>query len=38
MDQLKWVVLMVLFNQKDQATNLAWLEDLIYDKVPVQLH
>ena len=38
MDQLKWVVLMVLFNQKDQATNLSWLEDLIYDEVPVQLH
>lgn len=38
MDQLKWVVLMVLFNQKDQAANLAWLEDLIYDEAPVQLH
>lgn len=38
LDQLKWVVLMVLFNQKDQATNLAWLEDLVYDEGPVQLH
>ena len=38
LDQLKWVVLMVLFNQKDQAANLAWLEDLVYDEGPVQLH
>ncbi len=38
LDQLKWVVLMVLFNQKDQATNLAWLEDLVYDEGPVELH
>ena len=37
-DQLKWVVLMVLFNQKDQNANLAWLEDLIYDETPFQLH
>ena len=38
LDQLKWVVLMVLFNQKDQATTLTWLEDLVYDEGPVLLH
>lgn len=38
LDQLKWVVLMVLFNQKDQTTNMGWLEDLIYDDIPFQLH
>lgn len=31
-DQLKWVVLMVLMNQPDeQPSNLAWLEELVYD-------
>lgn len=31
-DQLKWVVLMVLLNQPEEKnTNLAWLEELVYD-------
>jgi Smg protein len=40
MDQLKWVTLMVLFNQPhdDKHTNLAWLEELVYDDQPLSLH
>ncbi len=40
MDQLKWVILMVLFNQpnEEKHTNLAWLEELVYDDQPLSLH
>ncbi|MDX1626184.1 MAG: DUF494 domain-containing protein [Wenzhouxiangellaceae bacterium] len=30
-EDLKWVVLMVLFNQPGQEANYAWMEDLIFD-------
>ncbi|MEZ5671400.1 MAG: DUF494 family protein [Thiotrichaceae bacterium] len=33
LEQLKWVVLMVLFNQPGQESSLAWMEDLVYDEV-----
>jgi len=33
LDQLKWVVLMVLFNQPGQESSLAWMEDLVFDEV-----
>jgi Smg protein len=32
MEQLKWVVLMVLFNQPGQESDLAWIEDLVFDE------
>ncbi len=39
LDQLKWVVLMVLFNHPGhEAINFAWLEELIYDERPVSVH
>ncbi len=39
LDQLKWVVLMVLFNHPGQdAINFAWLEELIYDERPLSVH
>jgi Smg protein len=32
--QLKWVVLMVLFNQPGAEAAYAWMEDLVFDSVP----
>ncbi len=37
LDHLKWVVLMVLFNQPGQDTN-NWIEDLVLDSTPIHLH
>jgi len=31
LDDVKWVVLMVLFNQPGQEANYAWMEDLMFD-------
>jgi len=36
--QLKWIVLMVLFNQPGREEACAWLEDLVFDDVPGYLH
>lgn len=38
LDQLKWVILMVLFNQPGQEQAYAWMEDLIFDGVQEHLH
>ncbi|HEY9147967.1 MAG TPA: DUF494 family protein [Gammaproteobacteria bacterium] len=38
LDQLKWVILMVLFNQPGQEAAVAWMEDLVLDEVVGQLH
>ena len=38
LDQLKWVVLMVLFNQPGSEAAFAWMEDLVLDEVVGQLH
>ncbi len=38
LDQLKWVILMVLFNQPGQEAAVAWMEDLVLDEVVAQLH
>jgi hypothetical protein len=32
--QLKWIILMVLFNQPGREEAYAWLEDLVFDDVP----
>jgi len=32
LDQLKWVILMVLFNQPGQEGALAWMEDLVFNE------
>jgi Smg protein len=37
-EQLKWVILMVLFNQPGQEQAYAWMEDLIFDGVQEHLH
>jgi Smg protein len=31
LEDIKWVVLMVLFNQPGQEANFAWMEDLMFD-------
>lgn len=38
LEQLKWVVLMVLFNQPGQGNAYAWMEDLILDRESGRLH
>ena len=34
LEQLKWVVLMVLFNQPGREAAYAWMEDLVFDEMP----
>ena len=36
--QLKWVILMVLFNQPGQEAAFAWMEDLVFDEITHSLH
>ncbi|MGD8575837.1 MAG: DUF494 family protein [Thiohalophilus sp.] len=38
LEQLKWVVLMVLFNQPGREAAFAWMEDLVFDEMPGILH
>ncbi len=38
LDQLKWVILMVLFNQPGQEAAYAWMEDLVFDTMSGNLH
>jgi Smg protein len=37
-DQLKWVVLMVLFNQPGEEAAYAWVEDLVFENMTTSLH
>lgn len=37
-EQLKWVVLMVLFNQPGNEAAYAWMEELVYASEEVALH
>ncbi len=36
--QLKWVVLMVLFNQPDKEAAITWMEDIVMDNINSNLH
>jgi len=38
MEQLKWIVLMVLFNQPGKEEAFGWMEDLIMDEHSATLH
>jgi len=38
LDQLKWVILMVLFNQPGQEAAYTWVEDLVFDDIVNCLH
>ena len=37
-EQLKWIVLMVRFNEPGQEAAYAWMEDLVFDNVAGTLH
>ncbi|MET0103986.1 MAG: DUF494 domain-containing protein [Sedimenticola sp.] len=37
-EELKWVILLVLMNQPGQETAFAQMEDLVYNDIPVYLH
>ncbi|MBT8082275.1 MAG: DUF494 domain-containing protein [Gammaproteobacteria bacterium] len=37
-EQVKWVVLMVLFSQPGQELAYARMEDLVFEETPTQLH
>jgi Smg protein len=37
-EQLKWVLLMVLFNEPGQEAAYAWMEDLVFDNIASTLH
>jgi len=38
LEQLKWVILMVLFNQPGREAAFAWMEDLVLDEMAGVLH
>ncbi len=38
LEQLKWVILMVLFNQPGQEAAVAWMEDIVLDEMPSLMH
>ncbi|HDZ15749.1 MAG TPA: DUF494 domain-containing protein [Methylophaga aminisulfidivorans] len=38
LDQLKWVVLMVLFYQPGREVAFAWMEDLVFDDMEAVVH
>ena len=37
-EELKWIVLLVLMNQPGQEIAVARMEDLVYNEVPLYLH
>jgi len=37
-DDMKWVVLMVLFNQPGQEAAYSWVEDIVFDSMETTLH
>jgi len=38
LDQVKWIVLMLLFNQPGQEEEYARMEDLVFDDTPGRVH
>ncbi|MEA5446193.1 DUF494 domain-containing protein [Gammaproteobacteria bacterium AB-CW1] len=38
LDQVKWIVLMLLFNQPGQEEEYARMEDLVFEETPGRLH
>ncbi len=38
LDDLKWIVLMVLFNQPGQEAAYSWVEDIVFDGMETTLH
>lgn len=37
-DKLKWLVLMILLTQPDDAVAFSRMEDIVYDHIPASLH
>ena len=37
-ERLKWVILMVLFNQQDQEMSFDWIENVVFDSTVEYLH
>lgn len=38
LERLKWLILLVLFNQPGQEAAYAWMEELVYDNLTGYLH
>jgi len=38
LEQLKWVILLVLFNQPGQEAAFAWIEDVVFEESSSSLH
>ncbi len=38
LSDLKWIILMVLFNQPGKEAAFAWMEDLVFEGTPGWLH
>jgi len=38
LEQLRWVVLMVLFNRPGEHSGFSWMEDFVCDEVTARLH
>jgi Smg protein len=38
LERMKWVILMVLFNQPDQDVAFEWIENMVFDGVVENLH
>ena len=38
LQQLKWVVLMVLFNQPGKEAFITWMEDIVMDDLNANIH
>lgn len=38
LDKLKWLVLMILLSQPDDAVAFSRMEDIVYNEVPTSLH
>lgn len=38
LEQLKWVLLMVLFNQPGKESMFSWMEDFVFDRENGRLH
>lgn len=38
LERLKWLILLVLFNQPGEEAAYAWMEDLVFEEAPLALH
>jgi len=38
LDKLKWVALMVFFNQKGETSSFNWIEDIVLDELSGNVH